>query len=358
MSSHVPAIVLIVTLLLGSFQSTRAFETDQYDLPPEPLADIGDEVSQHVQDSIFTALNTVNSEIEVRTACLNDPAHRSSNCGSAAEETQRLAELRTPDAVEVAVYKLLGDGDLFTTVAGKWFGKHKFAREPSRYKPSYAGSIYLTRPFNYLTLSPTVRIYGSEFGFDKIDHFFQQGYKYLRKYNEAIARGIAADKATEKAVGWGKMTERTYFGILVSGVYSNADLFANYAGMRFYQGLTKEITINGRRRPPIVVLREGEWSFNDRIDPKAEMLRPFIGDQLNEALNPSGYSFFLHKVVRKVVKNRACNDWRKLYPDATAAEFQKRTLELENWNGEDYGFTHKSKSIPIAICFEDKLPSQ
>ena len=358
MRSQFHAIALIITLLFGTVARTRAFETDQYDLPPQPLADIGDEVSQHVEEGIVTALNNVNVEIELRTACLDNSAPKDAKCASPSKETQRLAELRSPAAVARAVYKLLGDGDLFTTVTGKWFGKHKFAHEPSRYKPSYSGSIFLTRPVNYLTLSPTVQMYGSEFGFDKVDHFFQQGYKYYQKYNEAVTAGVVANKAEEKAIDWGRMTERTYFGMLVSGVYSNADLFANYAGMKFYQGLTKELTIGGRTRPAIVVLNDGRWSINDRIDLKAELLRPFIADQMNEALNPSGYSFLLYKVVKKVVEDRACKGWRKLYPTATRAEFKRRTSDLENWNGEDYGFTRKSRSIPISICFEGKLPSQ
>jgi hypothetical protein len=348
----------IAIMLLGSVGSTRAFETDQYDLPPRPLADIGDEFSQHVAEMIAEALKKVNEEMALHESCLNGSAARGVKCDSTVKETKRLAELRSEDAIVEAVYKLLGEGDLFTTNTGKWFGKHKFANEPSRYKPSYAQSIFLTRPINYATLSPTVRMYGVEFGFDKIDHFFQQGYKYYRKYNEARRAGKTAEQAAEKAISWGRMTERTYFGSLVSGVYSNGDLFANYAGMKFYEGLTKGISMSGHQRPAIVVLKDNKWMVDYDVDLKADLLRPFIADHLNEALNPSGYSFFLHKVVRKHVRDHSCKDWRAVYPNATSAEFQKRTTDLEKWNGEDYGFTHKSRSVPIAICFEEKLSAE
>jgi hypothetical protein len=128
--------------------------------------------------------------------------------------------------------------------------------------------------------------------------------------------------------------------------------------MKFYQGLTKEITVNRRVRPAILSLKDGKWEFNKAVDLDDGLLRPFIADQLNEALNPSGYSFFLYKVVKKVVRDRACKGWRELYPNATASEFQKRSEDLEKWNGEEYGFTRKSKSVPIAICFEDKLSAK
>lgn len=355
MKSQTITAALVAVLLLSGVPSFRAFETDQYDLPPEPLVDIGDEVSQHIEESILVALKNVNTEIELHESCLRASMMGRARCEGVDKEKALLAELREPDTVAHAVYKLMGDGDLFTTAAGKWFGKHKFAHEPSRYKPTYSDSIFLTRPINYATLSPTVRIYGAEFGFDKIDHFFQQGYKYYRKYNEAIAKGMTPEAATRDAVAWGQMTERTYFGTLVSGVYSNGDLFANYAGMKFYQRLTHDTVVNGRMLPALVIQRDGRWIRNS--DEKGT-LQPFIADNLNEALNPSGYSFLLYKVVKKIVRDRSCKRWRELYPNATAAEFEKRTAALETWNGEDYGFTRKSKTVPIAVCFENTLSGE
>ena len=333
---------------------TFAFETDQYNLPPEPLADIGDEVSQYVEGRIQLAIADVNARIALHKLCIERVEGQSSGCGPVKSESEKLAELRSSDAIAKAVFKQLGDGSIFMSGTGKWFGSHKFAHEPSRYKTSYGDSIFITRPFNYMTISPTVRMFGSEFGFDKIDHFFQQGYKYYAIYYDAIAAGKTPDEATKSAVEWGKHTERTYFGSLVSGVYSNADLFANYAGMKFYQNLTNEVQLGGRTLAPIVVIDNGTWS----ISPRADLLRPFIADQLNEALNPSGYSFFLVSIVKKVVRKKACPEWRKLYPTATANEFQQRSADLEKWNGDDYGFTPKSRSVPIAVCFEAGLSTE
>jgi len=337
---------------------TFAFETDQYNLPPEPLADIGDEVSQYVEGRIQLAIADVNARIALHKLCIERVEGQSSGCGPVKSELDKLAVLQSPATITRAVYDSLGKGTIFTSSTGKWFEKHEFSHEPSRYKTSYADSIFITRPVNYMTISPTVRMFGSEFGFDKIDHFFQQGHKYYELYNDAIADGKTPDEAAQKAIQWGKLTERTYFGILVSGVYSNADLFANYSGMKFYQNLTSEISLGGRALPPVLVLRDGKWMMNENEQIKADLMKPFIADQLNEALNPSGFSFLLVKVVKNVVKKKACPEWRKLYPTATADEFKKRSADLEKWNGDDYGFTPKSRSVPIAVCFEGALPTQ
>lgn len=344
--SQILSSLVLCALLIAP--STLAFETDQYALPPKPLADIGDEVSDHVARNIALAVESVNAEIGFHERCLEVRATK--GCGRADKERRKLDELRSPQTIAKAVYKLLGEGTIFTGATAKWFGKHKFAHEPSRFKPDYSDSIFVTMPLNYLTISPTVRMYGSEFGFDKIDHFFQQGYKYYKIYNDAIAGGKTSDEAARKAIKWGQGTERTYFGTLVSGVYSNGDLFANYAGMKFYQGLTESVAVGEHRLPPLVTLIDGKWKFDDKDH---DILKPFITDHLNEALNPSGFSFLLASVVKSIVTKKDCPAWRKLYPNANAEEFRSRTAALENWNGEDYGFTKKSKTVPIAVCFEE-----
>ena len=72
----------------------------------------------------------------------------------------------------------------------------------------------------------------------------------------------------------------------MAGVYSNADLESNYVGFRFYQGLTREIKVGSTTRLPLLVLSDGHWIFNPRVKLRETLLKPFISDHLNEALNP------------------------------------------------------------------------
>lgn len=344
------AMLLLPVLFLNSV--TLAFETDQYNLPSVPLADIGDEVSRYAEDNFVAAVNKVNAEIATLEACLDGAAARPKNCGSADDVRKKLALLRSNDAVAHEVFKLLGDGSLFITRTGKWFNKHKFAATPDRYKTTYGESIYIFMPFDYASLSPTINLYGAKLGTDKIEHFFQQGYKYYTIRNDEIASGKPDTEAEKKAVAWGQRTERTYFGLMVSGVYSNADLYANYAGMKFYSHLTTPLKIGETTRPAILTLADGRWKVNKNIDLRETLIKPFLTDHLNEALNPSGYAFNIYPTVKRVVRDQACPEWRNLMPDIKKADLEMRSASLENWNGEDYGFARKGWSVPLAeTCF-------
>ena len=230
-------LILCFILLTRSF-FVFAFETDQYNLPTVPLADIGDEVSDYVEENVRKAVGKINDEIAAHQACL-DQNSRKKNCDSIEKEKAKLAELRSEDAIIKAVFKPLGGGIPPFTNSGTWMEKHKFKGNPARFRTSFSDSIYKIIPTNYLTISDTVKIYGVELGTDKIAHIFQQGYTYYKIYERAIAKGLSPEEAARKANKYGKRTESTYYGYFVSGVYSNGDLAANFAGMKFYQNLTQ-----------------------------------------------------------------------------------------------------------------------
>ena len=341
------SIVLFANVTIGF-----AMETDQYNLPPTPLFDIGDEVSAYVEENLSQAVNKVNADIAAHQACLDNTATKVSKCGSAESELKKLAYLRSNDAVAYEVFKLLGEGSIFVTKTGKWLNKHQFSHEPARFTTDYFKSIYVTLPTDYFTISPTVNLFGVEFGTDKIDHIFQQGYGYYKIYRKALTSGQSADQAALKAVKWGQKTERTYFGLLVSGVYSNADLVANYAGMKFYLGLTQPIQIGNTARPATLALKDGKWAINSENNLRDTLIKPFLTDHLNEALNPSVYAFNLFPSVRRIVRKQSCPQWRKMYPDLSKADLNARSSAMTLWNGEDYGFTKKDKMVLIAeTCF-------
>lgn len=340
-------------ILLTQSLSIFAFETDQYNLPTVPLADIGDEVSEYVEENVRKAVGKINGEILKYQACL-DQNSKKSNCKSIEKEKAKLAELRSEDAIAKAVFKPLGGGIPPFTNSGTWMEKHKFKGSPARFRTSFSDSIYRIIPTNYLTISDTVNLYGVEFGTDKIAHIFQQGFTYYRIYERAIKKGLSPEKAAQKAFDYGQKTESTYYGYFVSGVYSNGDLAANFAGMKFYQGLIKEIKIGDKTRPAILVLQDGIWKFNSEKTLRENLLKPFISNHLNEALNPSVYFklFWLDSCVRKTVRKKSCAGWRKQFPDQTQNDFAEITEDLKLWHGEDYGHKNSSHFITIAnSCF-------
>lgn len=356
MKFQIIRLFLCVALLMQS-TAVFAFETDQFNLPPKPLADIGDEVEEYVERNLREAVDKTNEKIRAIQGCAENETANTVNkkCRLSAKERKKLSYLRSEDEVAKAVFKELGEGIFPFTKANWWLERHEFKAQPARFKTNFPKSIYLTAPFNYLTISPTVNLYGTNFGTDKMAHFFEQGYQYYEIYKKGLKKGLNEDAAIQKAVKFGHKTEKTYFGTLVSGVYSNADLYSNYAGLKFYKGLIKEIKIGGKTRPAILILKNGFWTLNENADLCEHLLKPFISKHLNEAYNPSKYFNVLgfRSYIRRVVRKRSCKQWFERFPNLDKAELEATAKSLELWNGEDYGFVPSDKFITIAnTCFE------
>ncbi len=343
--------LLVAMLLLGS-SPAPAFETDQYNLPDVELADIGTEVADYTKENLTAAAIKVNTEINRLMQCLDGKDINRIKCDSRDKVARRLAYLRSDEAITREVYRRLGSGFIATTKAGSWIDSHNFLARPARYKTSYSDSIFVLVPTNYLTISPTVKMYGTHLGTDKIAHFFQQGYTYYRIYKRALKRGVTNDDAVKRAVRWGRTSEHTYYGTLVSGVFSNADLYANYVGMKFYEGLTRTTMVAKVRRAPTLVIEDGRWVINRNVDQNEELLKPFITNHMNEAMNPSIFALGLRSSVRKIVKNRSCSDWRKAFPALSKLDLENAAAKLRTWNDEDYGFKSSDNFVTIAnTCF-------
>ena len=76
-------------------------------------------------------------------------------------------------------------------------------------------------------LSDVVRIDGHLMGLDKIGHFFAEGWEYFERTREE-------GETLEEVMEWGGRQEAGRFGYLTTGVYSFADLTANFHGWRFW----------------------------------------------------------------------------------------------------------------------------
>lgn len=355
MKSRTFTSLVLFAVMLTQSTFVIAMETDQYNLPAVPLADIGDEVTDYTELTIRKAFENLNRKIEFHEDCLMGGT-LSGKCKSRGKTIRILEYLRSEDAVAKAVYKQTGAGVMPFSKVGWWITHHDFEAQPARFKTSFGDSVHVTAPLNYLTISPTVRMYNSEFGTDKIEHIFQQGFDYYSRYSRALKKGASEEVAVKRAIKWGRISEKTFYGKWVSAIYSNADLAANFAGLRFYQGLVREVAIGKRLRPPVLKLKEGKWVFNELVDLRETLLRPFISDHLNEALNPNkifniaGY----RSVIRRVVRKRACSQWFERDPGISKARLESLTTSLEHWHGEDYGFSQSKNFVTIAnTCFKE-----
>jgi hypothetical protein len=101
------------------------------------------------------------------------------------------------------------------------------------YSLSLNDSIY--RDINYLEgfslkfkeLSDVVNLNGHLIGLDKIGHFFAEGWQYF-ELTHYKAYNI------DQALQWGKEQEAGKFGYATTGIFSFADLTANFNGWRFW----------------------------------------------------------------------------------------------------------------------------
>ena len=272
-------------------------------------------------------------------------------------------QFRGEDYLARRVYEALAGGGLPECKIEQWVQTQPFrARHAGRvvYRMDCARAVYgdslLTKPIFLVDLSPTVNVHGCYFGTDKLGHFFQQGYDYFREYRQEELRGAGERRALARAVRVGIGQESGIFGEALIGVYSNADLAANYAGLKFYLNLTRPVFIGARQLPPLLVRdNKSRWVLNPAAGRGAgarELLRPFASNHFNEALNPSRYSDQMRATVRANLRQRA--ERLVAFYDITMEQSHRMLIELSTWHGEDYGHCSFNRVVTMVDnCFDD-----
>ena len=329
---------------------TFALETDQFTVPPQPLVDIGPALDTYVLGVIADAVREANDK-----AAWHERAARRAPWGFwKGHHRARAARFRSEDYLARRVFDVLGRGGVFECPVEGWVRRQAFGGGPALFLPPANDSAYgrtpLARRVLLAKMSPTVNAHRFYLGTDKIGHFFQQGYQYYREYGrEAGRHGGSERSALARAVRHGVRQERGFYGEATVGIYSNADLAANYAGLKFYLNLTRAVDVGGESLPSVLVRADdGGWRFSDAR--ANDLLRPFFGDHFNEALNPCRYAGDLRGPVRAHLRDHS---------KAVVAFFQcsvegegARQLELSTWYGEAYGHSGPDGLVTIAdTCF-------
>src|SRR5205085_418848 len=114
--------IVMLAAIMSHFLSVAAFETDQFNLPPAPLADISEEVEEYLEGQLKASVEAINAAIAKSESCIEAKAK---GCRDLKEEQKQLAALRSSEAVGLAFYERVGEGDLFTTKFGKWMNSHE-----------------------------------------------------------------------------------------------------------------------------------------------------------------------------------------------------------------------------------------
>ncbi|MFW2438208.1 MAG: hypothetical protein ACN4GR_02425 [Arenicellales bacterium] len=223
------------------------------------------------------------------------------------------------------------------------------------YSLSLNDSIY--RDINYLEgfslnfkeLSDVVNINGHLVGLDKIGHFFAEGWQYF----ELTQSG---DHTIDQALEWGKQQEAGNFGYTTTGIFSFADLVANFNGWRFWNKVLlkeddplKGIIANFFNGPYvscdiqiITSIKNRKivkaWEYNTRFD-----LSDYVDGTWDEGNNCNSYE---DPAIEEKVRLRINN----VDPDFTCPFIADYCLESQN----KYGYYAKHVLHPYCLTVKSE----
>jgi len=233
---------------LGGANSLHAYEADQYSHRLVPLRDSREVLNRRVNDALR----------EILAAWRGGPPRTMI-------EKWRFAR---------RIYWRLG-GLFWVHHLEAWAAKTpQIERLPqSRFHSIYDGSPLFPGPIlKVFGVCHTIEIAGSLLGTDKLGHFFAQGVKYYGSY----LLGLGESRILHR----GEFNERWLFGEWTTGVYSNADIVADYEGYRFYRSLFEDGIVPGK--PAIVGWRDGQPFLQRPFD-----WADHVNDYWDEEANPS-----------------------------------------------------------------------
>jgi hypothetical protein len=295
----------ITSLLITSSALSFSAEVDQFTRRNEFLEDSADIINQKANDQLQMAIQNLNLKSNCNEAELYKELRKYFANHSKGELTKFIlhskeVKLRTMK-IQDSIFKnwKITDGYLLG-------------------KPSANNSA--------LALSPLVRVGDIVIGVDKFEHMFGRGFSYFKQhYLEA--------KTVEKAIKSGVFGEKTIYGgnKIATGVFSYADLSANFNGMRFWNHiLQKSDDVIGDNHGPFIKCINQKWEQTKEID-----FTHYIDSSMDEAINCS--KFPTKKTAQK-------------YRDEVSKTIQREGLS-NSTNGcpliniQNEGITNKYKNI-------------
>lgn len=351
--------ILALSVLLLNPPSPQAHESDQYTLPVgREFADLSVHFSRLVYEAIADAVAETNESI--------------GDTLSDGEATPETVALQSADVISGNVWE-----QLFATFPTNESLDASLSR--AEFRDLYPGLLTAYRTEQFLYDHPgllvditklvrigfrasTVMVDGTSFGTDKIIHFINLGRIYHNYYLDALNQELVDDRILTETVPVSVnnnpfLSENGLLGMVTTGVRSNGDLAANYAGFKFYRNLTEAVTMGRRRLPPILVLEGHFWQINDQVNPYSEFFTSFITPHWNEALNPNVYAAWTDTWVQESIQVR-CPDLLDGYRDPRGnvrdqEAFAGLSRELSSLYGEAYGYESEGEeTVSIATtCF-------
>lgn len=271
-----------IILLSAIVVTSQSAEVDQFTRRNDPLADSSQILNAKANEFVQKAINELNE--------------KSVECTSLDAEKNLYKELRkyfsNHTKGELTIYALKSDE----------VQKRKLKIQDSIFRDWTIFDGYLLgKPSannSDLALGPLLRMNDVVIGTDKLEHLFGRGFSY---FNNHYLKG----KSLERTIKSGVFGEKTIYGgnKLATGVFSYADLSANFNGMRFWNHmLQKREDVLGDNFGPIISCHEGKnWQQVKDID-----FTHYFDASHDEAINCSKFpTKKTAKKYEKIVKELA-----------------------------------------------------
>lgn len=256
-------LVLLAGLLINA--PAQALETDQFYAWGKPIED-------------STLYLNAWVTLQIQSALDSSSAGASQDCESAVKHVQKRLQHSIYQPIELWIIS----SDLVDRIPR--------GLEASReYRSHYLLSKTYTFDYaRWLQPSPTLQVNDIRFGSDKLAHFFSEGWWYYKHWKKD-RHDQTPDELQRSMFEYGARLERWIQGMKTTGVFSPADLEANYQGLVFYQQLC-------HGEEPLLYRHEGRWHFSDRFD-----FRDYIDPNWDESWNPNIYSPRRWKGIRSTM---------------------------------------------------------
>jgi hypothetical protein len=282
---------LVVAILSSTIPTSHGYETDQLNGRDRELKDCGKPLNAYLGEMLESARLRAESNLSL-----------SDSNEEAAEEFR--AQVYALNPFDLQYFGARTEVWMRTELMRQGYG---WLPEPNLYS-DYSQTLLapgwnptVTIPFVFSIargitgeiISPTFKIRDVRFGADKISHFLRIGYDYWQK-----SEGGTRD---EQAIRLGTASENGRIGMQAIGVFSFADLAANFAGYRFYRNLVGPV---GSDRPHFTIVRERSRLRFSKARPFD--LSEYASPDWDEYLNPNVYSSHLQVAVTHALERRRC----------------------------------------------------
>ncbi|HVK98334.1 MAG TPA: hypothetical protein VM553_00905 [Dongiaceae bacterium] len=168
-------------------------------------------------------------------------------------------------------------------------------------------------------MAAVIRLAGVEMGTDKLGHFFTEGYSYFLVTEQL-------QKSVDSALLFGEWSEAVYFGAQTTGVFSYADLTANFQGLRFWNKVLADQLdpLTHRQSTPYIQCKDERW-----VQTQSFRWQDYVDSGWSEAVNcPVVRSeILLQRVPRSLVHCR-----NEQLPYKRYGAWQARLLNPHGWH--------------------------